>query len=106
MELRCVTTKEKYRIYQNFENCSKICGGCHAKLPVSLEPKYGFIVPHHLVHKDSVQYEMTCVTCNTTMVNVKPADECRACTEEFQHADKERLEQGLGVPVVPTWIES
>ena len=104
MELRCVTTLERCRVYQNYGDYHKICGTCHAKLPFGQEPAYGCIVPHNLVHKNSIESGTNCTFCERQLVNVRPADECRGCIEEFQRTNIVRLYEGRGVQVVPTWI--
>jgi len=43
--------------------------------------------------------------CSKEVINVKPADECRGCIEEFQRADQALLSQEWRVSVVATWIE-
>jgi len=105
MKLRCVTTLKKHRLYQSLSDHHKICGSCYANTPAKLKAIYAFVVPHNLVHRDSVQYQENCTSCGKEVINVKPADECRGCIEEFRRADQTILSQGWGVPVIATWVE-
>jgi len=44
------------------------------------------------------------MSCNKTIVQVKPAEECLDCMEEFQHADQMLLDLGWGIPIITTWV--
>ena len=106
LELRCVIVPEKCRVYQNNDDGHKICGTCHTKLPLDQEPAYACINPHNLVHKNSVEYGTNCGSCEKQLVNIRPADECRGCIEEFRRADVARLYEGRGLRVDPTWVDN
>jgi len=96
MKLRCVTTLKRHRLYQSLGDHHKICGSCYANTPTKLKHTYAFVVPHNLVHRDSVRYQGNCTACGKEVINVKPADECRGYIEEFRRVDQTLLSQGIG----------
>jgi len=69
MKLRCVTTLKRHRLYQSLSDHHKICGSCYANTPVNLKPIYAFIVPHNLVHRDSVHYQENCTACGKEVIS-------------------------------------
>lgn len=99
MELRCVKLLED-NIYQNTTNNYKICSSCYINTSDERKAEYAIIATHNLVHKNSVENHQNCTSCDKLIVRIKPADECRACIEEYLHTDKEYLDQGWGAPVV------
>jgi len=72
MKLWCVTTLKRHRLYQSLIDHRKICGNCYAKIPAKLKSIYAFVVPHNLVHRDSVQYQENCTACGKEVINIKP----------------------------------
>lgn len=103
-KLRCVTLFEGHPVYQYLHDHCKICDRCYANTPADQQRKYAAVLPHHLVHKNSVYNQMKCTTCSKAIINVTLAKNCQACVKEYQRADKERLDQGWGIPVVE-WFE-
>jgi len=103
-ELRCVIASEGCSIYQNRRANFKICNDCYECMMDEQKESYAIIYSHHLIHRESVYDQMKCRGCNKTIVQVKPAEECFGCMEEFQHADRMLLNLGWGIPVITTWV--
>jgi len=104
LELRCVIASEGSTIYQHCSINFKICNDCYGCMTDEQKENYAIIYSHHLVHRDSVYNQMNCTGCNKTLIQVKPAEECLGCMEEFQQADQMLLNLGWGIPVVTAWV--
>jgi len=46
--------------------------------------KYAFVMPHNVIHRNSVHNQENCTARGKEVINVKPADENRGCIEEFR----------------------
>jgi len=103
-ELCCVITTEGNTIYQNRRAYFKICDDCYGCMTDEQKEGYAVIYSHHLIHKKSVYDQINCMGCNKTFIQVKPAEECLGCMEEFQHADQMLLDLGWGIPVITAWV--
>ena len=103
LELRCVMTIGE-RLYQRTVDKYKICDACFLAIPAENQVEFSIVVPHSLVHKDSVHDQTKCSFCYKPVVKVRPASDCRGCIEEYLHTDHEYLNDGWGAPVYARWI--
>lgn len=104
MELRCVLALDE-RLYQNGNSHCKVCITCYNNTPDEYKNEYVIVAPHNLVHKNSADHQTHCTHCNTWIVQVRPAHECKACIEEYLNASKDYLDEGWGLQVIQRWRE-
>ncbi|KMQ85639.1 hypothetical protein RF55_15676 [Lasius niger] len=104
MDLRRVTLSED-DVYQDSADFNKICKECHVKALAESDQEFMMIPPHNLVHKISADNQTNCTMCNTVIIKLRPAKECRGCIEEYLYADQDYLAEGWAIPVVTRWTE-